>query len=102
MSERLEHDAVAFGEADERLDLPGGSLGVQVEGQADRREPDWRVLADGQGAAEVQITLGGDGSSGHVDPQRGGHRPQRDARKVTTACSGCPGGRPHGRFKIIK
>jgi hypothetical protein len=62
VGQRLVHDAVPFGQADQRVDLLGVSLGIQVDGQADGAEPDRRVLADRQRPAEVQVTLGGDGS----------------------------------------
>jgi hypothetical protein len=78
VSQRLVDDAVALGEAQQRLELLGGRLGVQVEGQADGAEPDGCVLAHGQGAAEVQVALGGEGATVHGDAQRGGDGPQRD------------------------
>jgi ATP-dependent DNA helicase RecQ len=78
--ERLVDDAVTLGEAEQGLDLVAAGLGVEIEGQVDGREPDRRFLAHRQGAAEVEITVGGNGAALQVDLQRGGDGPQRDSR----------------------
>lgn len=53
MSQRLVDDAVAFGEPEQRVELSGIGLGVQVESHPDGPEADRGVRADAQGAAEV-------------------------------------------------
>jgi hypothetical protein len=88
VGQRLVGDAVALGEADQRLDLLGGCPGVQVEGEADGTEPAGCLLAHGQGTAEAQVALGGDGAPGQGDPQRGGDGAQGDPAQATSASSG--------------
>ena len=58
--ERLEHDAVALGEADERGEVLLAGVRVEVEAQADRAEAHGRVAVDTERAAEVEVALGVD------------------------------------------
>src|SRR5215210_5995740 len=56
--EGLQHDAVALGEPEERLQLLRGRVGVDLEGEPDLLEADGCLLAHPQGAAEVEVALG--------------------------------------------
>jgi hypothetical protein len=65
--QRLVDHAVPDRQLGELADLVGGGLGVQVEAKADRSEANWRVLADRERAAEVQIPLGVHGAARYRD-----------------------------------
>jgi hypothetical protein len=69
VGEGLVDDAVALGQPDQRLELLGAGVGVQVEGQPDGPEADRGVLGHREGATEVQVAFGADRAPGHVDPQ---------------------------------
>ena len=78
--ERLEHDAVALGQAQERGELVLARVGVELEVQPHVLEADRRLLVDAERAAEVEVALGADRAAAHVDAERGGDRPERHAR----------------------
>ena len=58
--ERLQHDAVALGELEQRRQLLVVGIGVELEAQADVAEADRRLLVHAQRAAEVEVALGVD------------------------------------------
>ena len=58
--ERLQHDAVALGQLEQRGELLVVGVGVELEAQADVAEADRRGLVDAQRAAEVEVALGVD------------------------------------------
>src|SRR3954469_20089206 len=55
--ERLVDDAVALGEAQQRLDVLICCIGVQVKGGANRRKTYGRLLVDAERAPEVEVAL---------------------------------------------
>ena len=77
--ERLKHDAVALGEADERGEILLAGVRVEVEAQADRAKAHGRVAVDAERAAEVEVALGVDPAASHVDADRRRDRAQRHA-----------------------
>ena len=58
--ERLQHDAVALGQLEQRGELLVVGVGVELEAQADVAEADRRRLLDAERAAEVEVALGVD------------------------------------------
>src|SRR5438094_562933 len=58
VAQRLQYDAVALGEFQQRVDPVLRLLGVEFEGEADRAKADRRSAIHPQGAAEVEVALG--------------------------------------------
>ena len=57
MPERLQHDAIALGEPEQRIELVLRRVGVELEFEPDVREADRRILCDAERAAKVEIAL---------------------------------------------
>src|ERR1700730_1412102 len=72
-------DAITLGEFEKLIELVLLNVGVDVEGEADLREADRRLLGDAERAAEIEIAFGRHraGFQGNID--RGGDRFERDA-----------------------
>ena len=54
----LIHHAIALGELEELIELLLRRVGVDIEGEADLRKADRRILGDAERAAEIEIALG--------------------------------------------
>jgi hypothetical protein len=70
-------DAVAQGELEQLVELLVRGVGVQIEAQLDRLEPDRHLPVDGERAAEVEVALGVHDAVRDPDLQRGRDRLER-------------------------
>src|SRR5918997_509004 len=70
-AERLEDDAVALGELDQRSKLVGVGIGVELEGKTDLAKAHRSVLGDAQRAAEVEVALDLHLARADLDAERG-------------------------------
>src|SRR5688572_16953087 len=68
--QRLEHHAIALRQLEELIDLLLGSVGVDLEGEADRTKSHRGGLVDSQRTAEIEVALGGHGAFAQVDLER--------------------------------
>jgi len=75
----LVDDAVPLGQAVQRCQLFLGGVRVQVEGQANRAEPDRGIAVDAQRSPEVEIALRADVTATHLEIKRGRDRSQGHA-----------------------
>src|SRR5215212_3196913 len=76
----LIHHAIALGELEQLVELLLWRVGVDIEGEADLREADRRVLRHAERAAKIEIALGRYVSRLERDVERGRYRLQRHAR----------------------
>src|SRR5450759_1073454 len=78
--ERLVDDAVALRQPQQGVEVIVAGVGLELEAQLDRAEADRRLLAHGEGAAEVEVAFGAHDPCLDVEPERRGHGAQRDPR----------------------
>jgi hypothetical protein len=78
-AQRLQHDAVALGEPEQRRQEVVVRVGVELESHADRPEPHSGVLRDAECPADVEVTLRQHRAAAKVHPDRFGHGAQGHA-----------------------
>jgi hypothetical protein len=70
-AKRLIHDAVAFRQAHERIELLVRSIGLQLERQPDILKPDGRLFRDAQRSAEIEVAFDTNVAGPDLDAERG-------------------------------
>ena len=79
LPERLQHDAIALGEPEQRVELVLRRVGIELEFEPDGGEAYRRVLCDAERAAKVEIAFRLDLARAHSDAHRRRDRFQRHA-----------------------
>src|SRR5437868_555131 len=78
--QRLEHHAIALRQLDQRVNLFGRRVGVQVDRQTNFLEADVGVLGHAEGAAEIEIAFGAERAAADGNAHGSGDGSERHSR----------------------
>src|SRR5207248_8538700 len=78
VTERLENNAIPFGQAKQSSDLLLAGVGIQIDMQSNLLKPNGHILRDSESATKIDIALSLDRCVTQLDAESGGDCAQRD------------------------